>query len=210
MGLDVYLFKLDEDVIDVDPESPGDGIEIASKHYPDHLFKIGYFRSSYNSGGFNSRMSKLGLPDLYWIFGAENGDTSVPDWHQALERILLMLGTLSDMVYGKDGVYDVDTVILNGAERDKYEALDIFKSEMGKSGPFRSYSSQHGEFFLDGMEIFAIIPGKEFQWNCAHLIYKLSEESLKWYMQALEIVRETIEYVIDTGEEGRYALSWSG
>src|SRR5690348_14525919 len=48
-----------------DPES--EYIENNSAQFPEHMFKIGYFRSSYNSGGINSVLRGYGIPDLYGI-----------------------------------------------------------------------------------------------------------------------------------------------
>jgi len=57
-------------------------IELPSAIYPEHMFKIGYFRSNYNSGGVNSVLRDMGIPDLYEIFpeaGLESYAFS-PDW----------------------------------------------------------------------------------------------------------------------------------
>jgi hypothetical protein len=43
-------------------------IELPSTLHPDHMFKIGYFRSSYNSDGINSVLRDRLDKDLYWVF----------------------------------------------------------------------------------------------------------------------------------------------
>ena len=51
--------------------SPINGMEqLEESHpdYPDHYFKLGYFRSSYNSGGIERILRNLGLPTMDDIF----------------------------------------------------------------------------------------------------------------------------------------------
>ncbi len=49
-------------------------VEKDSKKYPSHMFKIGYFRSSYNDGGINQVLQRIGLPTLGTIFGETKED----------------------------------------------------------------------------------------------------------------------------------------
>lgn len=58
-----------------------------SKKYPEHMFKIGYFRSSYNSGGINHVLNDYGMEDLYWIFQVGDDYHIFPDWDEALNRV---------------------------------------------------------------------------------------------------------------------------
>jgi len=78
--------------------------EIDSEKYPDHMFKIGYMRSSYNSGGFNSVVKKIVGHDLYWLFGVEDVQEYVvrPDWKTALIRCDMLLDQL-----GMDQGYNI-------------------------------------------------------------------------------------------------------
>ena len=81
MGLDVYL-------------KVGDTyVEFLSRKYPDHLFKIGYFRSSYNESGINYVLESRGLPTLWTVFDAKPGEF-VPDWEKSLERANYLLTDL--------------------------------------------------------------------------------------------------------------------
>lgn len=56
-------------------------VNMPSKKYPNHYFRIGYFRSSYNSSGINYVLrDRLGI-DLYDIFDAKDSGYYVePDW----------------------------------------------------------------------------------------------------------------------------------
>jgi hypothetical protein len=68
--------KVGEYGVQVDEE----GIEIDSTKFPKHLWKIGYCRSSYNSGGFDSIAKERGCPTLDEIFGYDDEYRFVPDW----------------------------------------------------------------------------------------------------------------------------------
>ena len=53
---------------------------------PKHLFKLGYFRSSYNERGIERVMRNINLPGLHDIFGVKGEEYNVrPDWQEALE-----------------------------------------------------------------------------------------------------------------------------
>jgi hypothetical protein len=69
-------------------DSMREAIELPSATYPDHLFKIGYLRSSYNDGGINRLLDIAVGRDLYWVFGREREGAYhfVPDWQAARER----------------------------------------------------------------------------------------------------------------------------
>jgi hypothetical protein len=84
------------DVGDWGPEIKEEQIEFDSDTYPEHMFKIGYMRSSYNSGGFNSVVSKLVGHDLYWLFGVEGVDEYHvrPDWKTAKVRVGALIDQL--------------------------------------------------------------------------------------------------------------------
>jgi len=84
MGLDVYLangktYNTEWECDDYET------IEINSTLYPEHLFKIGYFRSSYNSGGINRVANRYSLLDLYDIFDPHSY-TFIPDWADAMKK----------------------------------------------------------------------------------------------------------------------------
>ena len=49
-------------------------IEVDHKKWSDHLFKLGYFRSSYNDGGIERILMNMGLPTLHEVFGKEDND----------------------------------------------------------------------------------------------------------------------------------------
>lgn len=193
-------------------------IEVNSKLYPDHYFKIGYFRSSYNSGGINNILRNLGLPDLHEIFEVNGEDYYIqPNWKECLERTNKVMEDLK-----KSGGYRIHKFSSNvfagtaGLPRSEAEALSIFRSQIERDGGASNYnySNKDGEFFMhEPLEIVAIIPGMDKVFarerECVYAITK-PEDDNQWYYQALEIVKETIEYVLAQDKIEQYYLHWSG
>lgn len=242
MGLDVYLYKVDsidkmtkaeaeyesaeENGVDGEEldalalklglgeygEYPHERIEIDSAKYPDHYFKIGYWRSSYNSGGINSVMRRAKLPDLYDIMATENGDRKPPDWEASRDRAKSAIERFDAWVSSGRGEYDVCHTNGYGGPSDEAAALDTFFDELNKKrdGGWNDYSNINGEFHLNGLNVFAIMPGKRFGMDGAYVIFKKDPETLSYYRQALEIVLETIEWVLSQPDHDGYFLSWSG
>jgi hypothetical protein len=77
-----------------DEENPPDNnakeesIELNSVLHPDHMFRVGYFRSSYNGGGINNVLKMTVGKNLYDIFFPDGEQTQykfVPDWNRALK-----------------------------------------------------------------------------------------------------------------------------
>lgn len=114
------------------------------------MFKIGYFRSSYNSGGINRVLANMGLPTLDEIMGANDNYVFQPNWKKALENVESVIEQLKT----------------NGA----------YRVELGER-------------------------------DCTYVV---TESDNSWYIQALEIVKETIQYVLNSETEEQYYLHWSG
>jgi len=79
------------------PEIAEEKIEIDSEKYPEHMFKIGYMRSSYNSGGFNSVVREIVGHDLYWLFAVKDVNEYIvrPDWKVAATRCQMLIDQLA-------------------------------------------------------------------------------------------------------------------
>jgi hypothetical protein len=101
MGLDIYISKHEsEPRTDEERWADDSTINIDSTTQPDHLFKIGYFRSSYNNAGINAYVNRLLCkPGLYHIFPEGNDDSGFfrPDWAGARARALEMAGAIEDI-----------------------------------------------------------------------------------------------------------------
>lgn len=196
-------------------------IEINSKKYPEHMFKIGYFRSSYNEGGLNSVLDKIGIKGLYYVFDPNDKYMFVPNWDEALLRIDEILDEINKFKNTPISEYSVASVSFNWAKNiDEKDALVLFEKELkeynGKG--FGSYSNNVGEFYLDKpLQVAGVIQHKKddmkecfLNENKTFLIYKVDKDFYDWYIQALMIVKETIEFVIATREQEKYVLSWWG
>jgi hypothetical protein len=193
-------------------------VEIDSVINPSHMFKIGYFRSSYNEGGINSILRRFGVPDLYEIFQPGDEYEFAPHWEACLERCKKAIAHLQVTMDSDEGQLDVYRFsVIPLATRDplptnELEAKDIFVRELKENpSPFRSYFNYHGNFMLDGHKVFALIRGtNSFLGETQPCVYVVREgEGLQWYLDALKIVKETIEYVLAQPDPENYYLHWS-
>jgi len=187
-------------------------IEEASKIDPNHVFKIGYLRSSYNSGGINSVLSRAGCLDLYDIF--EPGDDYLvhPDWDAALVRVNRAIDEYKDYLNGQMGKYDVMRVgdIGVGGAKDEAGALRLFKEQLDrKVDGFRAYSNRDGVWYLDGIKVLGVIRNSGYGGGSFLIYEKDHPVDRNWYLTALEITREMIQYVRAKPDRKNYFLSWS-
>lgn len=205
-----------------DAESHSETIEHASPRHPDHYFKIGYFRSSYNDGGINNVLRRAGLGGLYEIFEPADRDRFVPDWRACLDRAR---GTLTEWQAhrARSGGVDImraesnpftdprELACSEHAALERYiTQRDGYVKRKGFSG---HYSNRDGEFMMDEpLRVRAIIAGTHDGFAgvrpCQYVVYEQQGDS-DWYGQALEIVIETIEWVLAKPDHEKYALRWS-
>jgi len=203
MGLDVYLKR------------NGQPDEAESTINPEHGFRRGYFRSSYNGSGFNSVMHRCNCPDLYTIFsvGSEAGGTIEPNWRESLARAQVALEQYRDHLASPAGGHFVEFVSADKVEvQSERDALALYAKEARRTAPFPAYSNSEGHFYMQGVKLKAAIPGRS-RWggNGLFLVFesKREEGEVDWYETALLIVIETIEYVIDSGAPDEFSLYWS-
>jgi len=189
-------------------------VEMDHPDYPDHYFKIGYFRSSYNEGGIERILKNLDLPTLHDVFlDGEDQDYYVkPDWQKALEKVESLISE-----FQKKGAYRVRAVYPEkfGGEipKSESEALKIFEEEVARHpNSDYNYSNGKGEFFFAHPEkILAMIPGQNrYIFNDRPCIFVVSESDNTWYINALKIVKETCEFVLAKEDKDKYYLHWSG
>lgn len=160
--------------------------EAASKIYPDHKFKIGYYRSSYNDGGIERVMRKIGLPGLHEIFEPGEEYNFKPNWDEALTRVNAAITGYEAHLAGPAGKFCVSEIrpLWGFGAADEKAALDLFMEQLdthkdSKGGCDHYSKDQDGD-------------GKE-----------------DWYLSALKIVRESIEYVIAQPDRQHFYLVWS-
>lgn len=208
MGLDVHL------------QHNGKDVEKDSTIDPQHLFKLGYFRSSYNGSGFNSVMARAGCPDLYAIFQA-NRDQSrfTPDWQDAKTRANFALDQYRQHLGSAAAGHYVDFFgVREGNHKgptSERDALQAFVAEAERQPrPFPAYTNQVGSFWHDGAKVKAIMAGtrSRFEGPGFYVVFEqppLPEGKRDSYETALLIVIETIDYVLASGEPEKFSLFWS-
>lgn len=224
MGLDVSLYQCE--TFSEDGEG-FESVELPSQKYPDHLFCVGYWRSSYNKAGFNNVLRTLIGKDLYDII-EEAGDSYYirPEWSEALDLARNVHAELLERLEVV-GSYRVQEISYNSFKSLKDEtvsseaaALEIFFSEINKNpNAAVGWQGKHGTFYPKGIEVFGVVEGKSSSIlhgdkEAHYLVYKPRLEegqgAYDWYVQALEIVIETIEYVLAQKDPTQYVLGWSG
>lgn len=194
---------------------PEDKIKLDSIKYPDNFFKIGYFRSSYNDGGFNPVMRRQGLPDIYALFGEEGEPDNHPtDWEGSRPRVVDAIAKYRALM--DTPVYDAFDVSPNMFGSDlpesAEEAVRIYRKETDGEHAFDGWSSRAGTFMPKGEECYGFIPGKLYGRPCTYVVFKRTEKGLTFYLEALEIMLETIDYVLAQPDRDKftYYLNWSG
>lgn len=202
-------------------------IETPSKTNPKHLFKIGYFRSSYNDDGIEHVVGDLTGKDLYWIFAPGDEYHVQPDWKAALARAVEARDTLA-MAIEKEPwrVLEFRNWSFKKADvHSKEDAINMYRAEKAEREENRKkyqrppsdmdnwgYSGQRGDFWPKGydVKILGVIMGDG--WGASSTCYMIIEDrsGLGWYLQALDIVVETIEHVLAQPDPEAYYLHWSG
>lgn len=216
-------------------------IEFDSKTEPEHLFKIGYMRSSYNGVGINSVARVFDLPDLYTIFEIDNDeyyqeidwDTIYLNVNDALEKWQAHADSPAGKYYVQtfrpnfsnklnssgrlipDGVTNEHEAIerLNENYLKKKEEID--KDEWKSSG----WISREGAFYPKSLKVAAIIAGT---WNpeqplhfrnmpVTYLVCEREDgNSIQWYVTALQIVQEMVEWILEHPDKNQFYLGWPG
>jgi len=193
-------------------ESGVESIEMNHPDYPDHYFKIGYFRSSYNGSGIERILRNLGVPTLSEIFDY-NGDYYLkPNWELSLIKCEETINEFKTK--GSYRVHHVSENIFKANDvTSEKQALDIFLGEMGRDhmGDLDSYSNLNGEFYLGKpLQVLAMIPGTYKIFGGHKCVYVITSSENQWYIESLEIVRDTVKYVLSQKNKEQYYLHWSG
>jgi hypothetical protein len=189
-------------------------VEMDHPDYPDHYFKIGYFRSSYNESGIQRILKNMDLPTLDDVFNVSDGEYYIkPDWQRSLEKVEELI-----LKFKEKGSYRVRAVYPekfgNEGPKSEAEALKIFQDEIDKNQEKcdYNYSNSKGGFsFHNPEKVLAMIPGQNrYIFNDRPCIFVVTGSDNSWYIQALEIIRETCKFVLDKEDKEKYYLSWSG
>lgn len=194
---------------------PGESkIEMPSAKYPDHYFKMGYFRSSYNDGGIESVVGNLvGGKCLYDIFTPGDKYEFQPNWEEALTRTRAMIAAFDAKT--EKGSFRCFAEAMNPfgdpsqyRQIDAKRALEMFNEQNSREHGNGGYSCRDGSFFFGDsvLKVRGLIPGYHFGQPC---IYVIHESDIAWYRQALEIVEETILWVMAQPDPQKFYLHWS-
>lgn len=192
---------------------------------PEHMFKVGYFRSSYNSAGINSYLRNLGMNDLHDLFEPNDDYDFKPNWHEALEKTDHLIQAYELYLQSPQAKYVAIEISANpyasenGINNEK-SAIDAFvektKGRSEDSG-FSSFGCNLGDFYLSGIKLVAVIPRDKSvkdPFGRGQVFYAIVEkektDEKDWYLTALQIVKETITYVLNQPDSEAYFLSWSG
>lgn len=192
-------------------------IEIPSLKYPEHYFKIGYFRSSYNAGGIQRILRNLGIKDLNYIFSYEDEYEFQPNWDKALNRVSVVIEKLKQIGgyrAEKFGYNEFNGFPSTHPIKSEEDAMIAFLNEIKRDTNSEAYSNKSGTFYRkEPLKVLAIIEGVDkrfFAEEYLPCVYVITENDNEWYVQALEIVKETIEYVLSKEDKEKYYLHWSG
>lgn len=192
-------------------ETNVESIEMPHPDYPDHYFKIGYFRSSYNDNGIERILRNMGVPTLHDIFSVTDEDYYIqPNWETALDNVNSAIEKLKGEPAYR--VRDVGASIFSEPEVNSPEdAMAILKKRLQEGSLDNNYSCSDGEFmFAEPNKVIAFIPGFNHIFRKTPCVYVVTESDNTWYIEALEIVKSTIEYVLSKDKREQYYLHWSG
>jgi hypothetical protein len=189
-------------------------IEEDHKDYPEHMFKIGYFRSSYNNSGIERILNHHELPTMSVIFNHTKDDyVFKPDWELSLLRCENTIKMFEEKQPVNAIPYYVD-VFENDIENSQ-DAINLYLKELKKydgNPSFGSYSSKQGNFYFDEpLTIRALIPGtNRYIVNKKPCLFAIIDFEKDWYINALKIIRDTIKFVLEQEDKEKYYLHWSG
>lgn len=204
-------------------EMPEEQVEIDSERYPEHYFKLGYFRSSYNSGGINQVMDRLGLPGLYEVLGYDKSTDDyrfTPDWEASMRRATEAAAAIRNAKGGDIDIMEVGpNPFMSPSESPKteQEARAIVLEQLERNATGDGYSNGRGHFYPNGISVIALIPGTNDSFTkqmfghpmpCTYVAYR-KEGGNEWYAKAMEIVADTCAWVLKQEDPSAYLLHWS-
>lgn len=219
-GIDAYHHRSNQEIY------------FESKTDPEHLFKIGYMRSSYNGAGINSVANVFGLPSLYDIFDVQTEEYRVEvDWDEVYTNLKDAIEKWQAHADSPAGKYYVDqfrpTFAVDWGVKSEFEAIERFnqqylnEKEKIDKDPWKSqgWMSREGQFYPKPLKVAAIIAGvwdskqPQHYWNMPStylVIEREDNETMQWYVTSLLIVKEMVEYVLEQPDKDKYYLVWSG
>jgi hypothetical protein len=201
-----------------------------SKTQPDHLFKIGYLRSSYNSTGINRLANHFDLPSLYDIFDIHTEEYEQQiDWdaiYPSVKDAVEKWQAFADSPRGKYDVFEFHGFMEHGVkdEREAFERFNqeyLVKKEEIDKDEFRrdGWRGREGDIWPTGLKVVMMVaakwnPLKPIQygnWPSTYVVYEREDNSImQWYVTALQIAQEMVEWILEQPDKDQYFMGWSG
>lgn len=197
-------------------------IRLDSEIRPDHYFKVGYFRSSYNDSGIeNICRQNFGVPALGSIFLARNDYHVWPNWEEAKIRALELADRFDSAQRRGRNLVAFHVTSRNGKECNSVDlAIRLVNEQLDRESPFdkdSGYWNQHGFFSpKKPLEVVAVLPSDYSLGAFDHALGRqggawiVTRANFSWYSDALRIVAETCDYVLSKPDPEKYCLRWSG
>lgn len=210
MGIEVRILKKTK--AGIEP------LEMPSALHPAHPFKIGKFTSDYSESGFDKTLKRLTGYNLLSLFGLTrlaliSQSEIQPNWRTLQSRLSEIQNKVSSHLTNCGGFHNVQVVAkkLVNPPLTTQKALEVFCTEVSKAKQdnigFGNFSTENGDFFLSNpWKVVAVIPSGNEQFP----VFLICEENMSWYIEGINIIAETIQYILNSPEgESHYTLSWS-
>ena len=201
----------------------------SSSQYPDHPFKLGFFISADNEDGFDAvlepkidvSLNKLFLDASVWNLHEGALPTEVcsenNDWARIKEGVDLAINRLNRyllhypwLCVREMRVEDIDFDIAEEEVQIEtlQEVLRFFNDEIDLHNENPGWVRNHsGIFYLSNQtKTFALVRGKNSDGEKTIFVLQESNLGPDYYMQGLEIIRETIEEILNMPEQQRGEL----
>lgn len=208
-------------------------IETPDPRYPEHTFSIGYFRSSYNSSGFNNVMRNMGLGGIYELMGIteerrDGVEDGAHDWRACKQRIEAAIEQYKARVAETGGLRVMRLAPSFNDSRievkSEQEAMDWYLNQVrGKTGEQREggWSCLWGDVFPSGLQVHGFVTRKYeapqsvidqlINGPTVYVLYKPDNgEDGDYYLQALEIMSATMDRVLNDEHPEHFYMVWSG
>ena len=163
---------------------------------------------------------------MHDIFGYADEYEFKPDWDRALVKVNEAITGYEAHLNSDAGKYLVTEVrpIWQHGVKTEAEARELVMNAINSASGFRSFSTGHGTFWLDGLKVVGVVTktyepparsdviGQIINQPSVFVVYEREpDESGKedWYLTALKIVRESIQFVIAQPDRQDFYLCWS-
>ena len=190
-------------------------IEQPSNVHPDHLFKVGTMVDTMDEFALSVVLGNLGIHGIHAIFGDhvqyvnKGGGIEYirPDWSRCFDNVCDAKSALVKAVSeGRNFMVSTLSGVPSVSLKSPYEAVSMFQEQRAYAHAHkldRNYVNQLGWFFMNKpLSIRAAISGTVITGGvpvpATYLVYNVD---MDWYMKALDIICETIEYVLSRSDD---------